>query len=326
MNLRKSILSIVLLFIAFPAICMEKEEKATKVRALQVIDNDTVIPLRSGVDDPTEVLLKRVRCSVTLERLLEDTGIELKEEGEKKTINPIAVPVASSKVLELIFNKMVPQMADNSLNLELLFEKEDISVVVDATIAVNYLDIKNGLLNKLIRYCAQVVNKDPEKNNIKDALLLLQPGPFRALVKELAALKVYPLVETEALNVCQGHTGSVLSVCAVETKNGWLIISGSKDNTVRICDMQGNLIAVCKGHTGCVNSVCAVKTKNGLRIISGSNDNTVCIWDTLSFMERFNCITPKQADEVYKLLTGNDTKETLYKKIKESFNKIGPRA
>ena len=94
------------------------------------------------------------------------------------------------------------------------------------------------------------------------------------------------------------------SVCAIDTKDGIRIISGSDDKTVRIWDLEGNQIAVCEGHTGSVSSVCAIDTKYGIKIISGSNDNTVRIWDmqkdfVIIFAESLGIKKQKALQQIY---------------------------
>lgn len=73
--------------------------------------------------------------------------------------------------------------------------------------------------------------------------------------------------------MCRGHEGPVNSVCLTADNK---IVSGSADGTVRVFDMQGNLLVVCRGHEARVNSI-FVTADN--KIVSGSNDTTVRIWD-----------------------------------------------
>jgi WD40 repeat protein len=73
--------------------------------------------------------------------------------------------------------------------------------------------------------------------------------------------------------VCRGHEESVNSVCVTADNK---IVSGSRDNTIRVWDMQGNQLAVCRGHEESVNSVCVTADN---KIVSGSRDNTIRVWD-----------------------------------------------
>jgi WD40 repeat protein len=77
----------------------------------------------------------------------------------------------------------------------------------------------------------------------------------------------------------EGHTDWIRSVAF--SPNGLQIISGSRDNTVRVWDtVSGAHKHTLKGHTHDVNSVAF--SPDGAQIISGSYDCTVRVWDTVS--------------------------------------------
>ena len=56
-----------------------------------------------------------------------------------------------------------------------------------------------------------------------------------------------------------------------------LLATGMRNNTIRLWDLQGNLIKEFKGHQQSVKSV--IFSPNGQFIASGANDNTVRLWD-----------------------------------------------
>ena len=304
--LRTYLLSGVLLSMALPLLCMEKEENLSnedihKVAALfnallpvqkenitlQEVDNgsetitqETEIPLRSTVSEvDVKVPLKWLRYSETLEHLLADTGITFTTAGETKAIVATRVPHVGAEQLRFIFNDIVPCLAENRLDLAELCANKDMAYVVELLLVVNYLDIKHDLLDKIIRYCAQQVASDPIKNSIKNEFKKIPMVLLHKILKELAVLKVYPLVETEALVVCKGHTDLVTSVCVAETEEGLRIISGSFDGTIRIWDMKtGKQAGEYQGHTDLIRSLHAIMTEDGGRVIS-SDDETIHIWD-----------------------------------------------
>ncbi|MHC5862302.1 nSTAND1 domain-containing NTPase [Nostoc sp.] len=73
-----------------------------------------------------------------------------------------------------------------------------------------------------------------------------------------------------------GHENSVNSVAI--SPNGQMIVSASRDNTVRLWDIQGNPIGQpFYGHEGYVTAVSF--SCNGQIIVSGSWDNTVRLWN-----------------------------------------------
>ncbi|KAJ6567929.1 hypothetical protein DFH09DRAFT_1033857 [Mycena vulgaris] len=77
--------------------------------------------------------------------------------------------------------------------------------------------------------------------------------------------------------VLRGHLNSVNSVAF--SPDGTHIVSGSRDNTVRVWDAetQTQIGAPLEGHTSWVRSVAF--SPDGTHIVSGSDDNTVRVWD-----------------------------------------------
>ena len=65
------------------------------------------------------------------------------------------------------------------------------------------------------------------------------------------------------------------------------IVAGSKDKTVRLWDLQGNVIQIFKGNDGYVSSVAFAPDGKSLLTVSsatgfsmpGTEDNTACLWD-----------------------------------------------
>ncbi|KAJ7204176.1 WD40 repeat-like protein [Mycena pura] len=85
-----------------------------------------------------------------------------------------------------------------------------------------------------------------------------------------------------ALVSMQGHGDKVLSVAF--SPDGTHIVSGSRDNTVRIWDAAtGTEEQKLEGHGGAVLSVAF--SPNGTHIVSGSHDETMRIWDAATGME-----------------------------------------
>lgn len=77
-----------------------------------------------------------------------------------------------------------------------------------------------------------------------------------------------------------GHEGGVTSV--FYSPDGLRVVSGSKDNTVRIWDaMNFKVLGLLVGHTEEVVGVSY--SPDGLRVVSGSEDGTIRIWDAVNF-------------------------------------------
>ena len=76
--------------------------------------------------------------------------------------------------------------------------------------------------------------------------------------------------------VLSGHTYVVTSLTF--SSDGTLLVSGSRDDTVKLWDVQtGGVIKTFRGHTDCVLSVAI--SADCTMIISGSSDKTIHLWD-----------------------------------------------
>lgn len=79
------------------------------------------------------------------------------------------------------------------------------------------------------------------------------------------------------VNSLIGHTDEVTSIAISQDNN--IIASGSKDNTIRIWDVDtATELHTCKGHTDNVNYV-AINHDASI-VASGSDDATIILWDT----------------------------------------------
>nr|XP_043621391.1 transducin beta-like protein 3 [Erigeron canadensis] len=92
-------------------------------------------------------------------------------------------------------------------------------------------------------------------------------------------VRVYDLSSMSCSYVLAGHTDMVLCLDTCTTSSGrTLIVTGSKDNTVRLWDPYSHsCIGVGRGHMGGVGAVAFAKKSHNF-FISGSSDLTLKVW------------------------------------------------
>lgn len=103
------------------------------------------------------------------------------------------------------------------------------------------------------------------------------------------------------LQTLEGHSGKVKSVAF--SKDGQIIVSGSRDRTIRIWDVNSGLqIRKLKGHSGPVNSV--VFSSEDIHILaSGSDDCTIKLWNIKTGLLIQSLIVSEPVDLVTSLST-----------------------
>ena len=99
------------------------------------------------------------------------------------------------------------------------------------------------------------------------------------VINEVNSNLLAALDKVRERNLLEGHTERVNDIAF--SPDGKQIISGSRDNTVRLWDTEtGLLIHTLEGHTRAVYAIAF--SPDGKQILSGSRDSTVRLWDTES--------------------------------------------
>ncbi|XP_047330937.1 transducin beta-like protein 3 [Impatiens glandulifera] len=115
---------------------------------------------------------------------------------------------------------------------------------------------------------------------IVDMKFLGESEKFIAVATSVEQVRVYELASMSCSYVLSGHKDIVLCLDTCVTSSGeTLIVTGSKDNTVRLWEANtGNCIGVGAGHMGAVGAV-AFSKKHRNFFISGSSDRTLKVWN-----------------------------------------------
>ena len=98
---------------------------------------------------------------------------------------------------------------------------------------------------------------------------------FFAVFVGFEKLNAQDVSKFKCLKTLKGHSYGVLSVAY--SPDGTKIISGSRDNTIKIWDANtGQCLKTLEGHSNMISSV--AYSPDGTEIISGSEDKTIKIW------------------------------------------------
>ncbi|KAL3630813.1 hypothetical protein CASFOL_023797 [Castilleja foliolosa] len=148
-------------------------------------------------------------------------------------------------------------------------------VTVDQQFLIYGLDKHDdGGLNLVLR--KRLIGYNEE---IADMKFLGEEEQFLAVATSVEQVRVYDLASMSCLYVLTGHSDIVLSLdTCVQSSGRTLIVTGSKDNTVRLWDPQNQrCVGVGVGHMGGVGAV-AFSRKNKNFFVSGSSDRTLKVW------------------------------------------------
>ncbi|XP_058000308.1 protein TORMOZ EMBRYO DEFECTIVE-like [Hevea brasiliensis] len=115
---------------------------------------------------------------------------------------------------------------------------------------------------------------------ILDMKFLGEEEKFLAVATNLEQIRVYDLESMSCAYVLTGHTEIVLSLDTCISRSGrTLIVTGSKDNTVRLWDSESrNCIGIGTGHMGGVGAVALSKKWKNF-FVTGSSDRTIKVWN-----------------------------------------------
>lgn len=110
------------------------------------------------------------------------------------------------------------------------------------------------------------------------ALAISPDGKTVATAGRNEPLKVWELADTtEPTGLIVGAAGMSNVVFARDELNGWVLVAGRDDGTIRTFDRQGREIRSLPAHAGALLTLAV--SPDGLAVASGGQDDCVCVWD-----------------------------------------------
>ncbi|KAM0919452.1 hypothetical protein ACQ4PT_008173 [Festuca glaucescens] len=116
-------------------------------------------------------------------------------------------------------------------------------------------------------------------DEILDLKFVGEEEQYLAVATNLEQVRVYDVASMSCSYVLAGHTEIVVCLDTCVSASGkTLVVTGSKDNTVKLWDMEKrSCIGTGKGHLGAIGCVAfSKKLKNFF--VSGSSDRTIKVW------------------------------------------------
>jgi U3 small nucleolar RNA-associated protein 13 len=191
----------------------------------------------------------------------------------------------------------------DSLGATCLFEQK----ISDVTVSSEGEDSKRGFTSAIMlpsnqgllcvtadqQFMFYSLTEDPESSlklvlskrlvgyneEIVDMKFLGNDEKFLAVATSVEQVRVYDLASMSCSYVLAGHTDIVLCLdTCVSTSGRTLIVTGSKDNSVRLWETDSQrCVGVGIGHMGAVGAV-AFSKRGGNFFVSGCSDHTLKVW------------------------------------------------
>ncbi|KAJ4811561.1 Transducin beta-like protein 3 [Rhynchospora pubera] len=114
---------------------------------------------------------------------------------------------------------------------------------------------------------------------ILDMRFIGEDEKYLAVATNLEQVRVYDVATMSCEYVLSGHTEIVVCLDTCVASSGHtLLVTGSKDNTVRFWDTESrNCLGIGTGHLGAIGAV-AFSKKSKNFFVSGSSDRTIKVW------------------------------------------------
>ncbi|XP_059305449.1 protein TORMOZ EMBRYO DEFECTIVE-like isoform X1 [Lycium ferocissimum] len=153
--------------------------------------------------------------------------------------------------------------------------QELLCVTADQQFFLYYPEESEGSMNLFLRKRFVGYNEE-----IADMKFLGDDEQFLAVATSVEQVRVYDLESMSCSYVLSGHTDVILCLDTCVSSSGrTLIVTGSKDNNVRLWDCENKAcVGVGIGHMGAVGAVTFSKKQRNF-FVSGSSDRTLKVWN-----------------------------------------------
>ena len=215
--------------------------------------------------------------------------------NDNKIINPeIANWMNEIKIRALEFSKKIEKIKKRVQPTFNFFFEGHIAPIECLAVTADNNYIVSGSKDNTIRKWSLLDKKQEAvlngHTNWVNSVALTSDNKYIISGSSDSTIRIWKFLEATQEAVLQEHTNIVTSI-VVTSDNKWVnsvaitsdnnyIVSGSKDNTIRIWKFsEKRHEAVLQGHTEAINSIAL--TSDNKYIISGSKDKTIRIWNLL---------------------------------------------
>ncbi|KJU84114.1 repeat-containing protein [Candidatus Magnetobacterium bavaricum] len=255
----------------------KKEQESLQYRLLTSVDNNYAkfrsgCPIQRVKDETFTFMHKSYQEYFVARRLQQDISKGSEDALNKKLLTKEPAIIAFLSEMEVDKSTLLNIVKESKTNTSIETAASNAATILNAhRFCFSGCDLRGVRIPGADLSCAVLDYTDMSKADLRSV-------SFRkAFLRNTTLIEsCMEDVEFGEMPYLQGHSNDV--TCVAISADGMKIVSGSKDNTLRIWDIAtGNLLKTLEGHSSVVSSVAI--SADDKKIVSGSKDNTVKIWE-----------------------------------------------